>query len=285
MDVLLTFLSRDKQVLLYDGKTVRIKTVQDTETTAITEEDASIAQLKELLAYLTHQTGLLSERVEELTRTAKEAVAKKNRFAALAALRSKKLAESSLEKRFATASQLEEVAAKIEQAADNVQLVKVMESSGEALRSLHAQVGGAEHVEDVVDKLREQMAAADEVTTILAAASADGMVVDEAEIDDELEALEGEERRKEEEIARQKEAAEKSRREAELAKEAEETKKRLEAIARVPETTQQKEEQEPAGKDKQQQQQLEPALETAESMMSRMTLDEGERSAELQAAS
>jgi charged multivesicular body protein 7 len=254
MEVLLKFLSRDKGAILYDGNTVKINTPGAQEPAEITDEDASIAQLKELLASLTHQTALLSKRIDVLAAQAKQAVAKNNRVAALAALRSKKLAESTLERRFATVNQLEEVVARIEQAADNVQLVRVMEASGEALRSLHAQVGGAERVEEVVDRLREQMAAADEVGSILAE-SAGTVVVDEVEIDDELAALEGEERRKAEE-------AERARREAEHAREAEELRKRLEAAGEVPTgvvETPEKEKEE---------------LQAAEDMMSRMSLKE-----------
>ena len=235
MDALLTFLSRDKDLILYDGATVKIKTASTASTASaageeasvLTEEDASIAQLKELLAHLDHQTAALARRVEELGRSAKAAVAGKNRAVALAALRSKKLAEASLEKRLATAGQLEEVASRIEQASDNVRLVEVMESSGEALRSLNAAVGGAARVEDVVGRLREQTGEADEVTSILAEGGSAGAVLDEAEIDEELAEMEGQERRKEEE---EKERAKKQEVAEQQEREADETRKRLEAI-------------------------------------------------------
>ncbi|KAK4240382.1 hypothetical protein C8A03DRAFT_31518 [Achaetomium macrosporum] len=254
MEVLLKFLSRDKGAILYDGNTVKIKTPGAQEPAEITDQDASIAQLKELLASLTHQTALLGKRIDVLAAQAKQAVAKNNRVAALAALRSKKLAESTLERRFATVNQLEEVAARIEQAADNAQLVRVMEASGEALRSLHAQVGGAERVEEVVGRLREQMAAADEVGSILAE-SAGTVVVDEVEIDDELAALEDEEKRKAEE-------AERARREAEQANEAEQLRRRLEAAGEVPAGVIE-------GKKKEKEE-----MQAAEDMMSRMSLKE-----------
>ncbi|KAB5572370.1 hypothetical protein GE09DRAFT_666406 [Coniochaeta sp. 2T2.1] len=241
--VLLRFLSRDKNIVLYDGKTVKIRAADDPDAKkgTISEEDASIAQLKELLSYLTHQTSVLSKRVDELAETAKAAVAKKNRVAALAALKSKKLAETTLAARFNTLSQLEETAAKIQQAADNVALVRVMESSGEALRRLNAAVGGAEGVEGVVDRLRSQMDTADEVNSILAdAETAGGVVVDETEVDNELEAMEAEERVKEE-AERKKVEDEKRRVEEEKAAEAEEVRKRLEAAGKVPETEKEKE--------------------------------------------
>lgn len=216
MEVLLRFMSRDQGVLLYDGKTVKIRNPDDQES-AITAEDETIASLRELTEYLNHQTTVLNNKIEELTMTARQAVAKKNRVSAMAALKSKKLAESSLQQRFATLSQIEEVSAKIEQASDNVQLVKVMGASTEVLKTLNAQVGGAERVEEVVDHMREQMGQADEINSILAE---QGPVVDEEELDDELEAMLLEQTSKEDELER-------SRREAAEQKEAEDIARRL----------------------------------------------------------
>lgn len=217
MQVLLKFMSRDQGLLLYDGKTIKIRNPAAAQETAITAEDETIASLKELTEYLEHQTSVLEKKIEELTITAKEAVTKKNRVSALAALKSKKLAEASLQKRFATLGQLEEVSAKIEQAADNVQLVKVMGASTDVLKNLNAQVGGAEGVEEVVDHLREQIGQADEVSSILAE---QGPVVDEGEIDDELEAMLQDEKQREKEVER-------AQREVEERKQAEATARRL----------------------------------------------------------
>ncbi|KAL7927340.1 Snf7 domain-containing protein [Trichoderma austrokoningii] len=202
-DVLLKFLSRDKDMVEYNGNTVRIRGVG--EERGITEEDASIASIKELMDSLEHQVDLLNKRVDELDLEARNAVLRKNRVAALAALKSKKRAESSLSTRYATLSQLEEVASRLQQASDQVQLVKVMESSASALKSLNAQIGGSERVETTMDHLREQMSATDELTAILSEPTDN--VVDEGEIDDELEALEMEQKKEEEEKQRRKEEA------------------------------------------------------------------------------
>ncbi|KAK1827630.1 hypothetical protein QBC39DRAFT_375434 [Podospora conica] len=235
MDVLLVFLSRDKRAILYDGKTVKVPSPSDpdAERTGLTPEDASIAQLKELLAYLVHQTALLTARVDELAVAAREAVAKKNRVAALASLKAKKLAEATLAQRFETAGQLEAVAARIQQAADAVQVVRVMEGSGEVLAALNKAVGGAEGVEGVVERLRGQMEEADEVAGILA--EQEGVVVvDEGEIEGELERMEREERDKVEEAERKVKEAERKVREERERKEAEETRRRLEEAGPVP---------------------------------------------------
>ncbi|KAF9881611.1 snf7 family protein [Colletotrichum karsti] len=232
VDILLVFLSRDKGLVVYDGKVVKIKgSGPEEDESSITEEDAAVSSLKELIEDMKNQTALLSTRIDELTVTAKEAVAKKNKVAAMAALKSKKLAENSLQTRFATLGQLEDVASRIQQARDQVQLVKVMEASAGALKGLNEKVGGADRVGDVVASLREQMGEVDEVGDIIADANA--APADEVEVDDELAEMEREEREKEEALEkakREKEAAlEKAKREREEAKETEEMEKRLEA--------------------------------------------------------
>ncbi|KAM0154886.1 hypothetical protein ACHAQE_002558 [Botrytis cinerea] len=224
MDAFLKFLTRDKKVIACDGETIKLKAPTDSKTPTITQEDTSIASLKSLIADLEIQTKLFAERVDTMERTAKEAVAKKNRVSALAALRSKKSAETTLANRHATLSQLEEVLSKIEQAADQVDLVRVMESSTKVLSSLNKEIGGVERVDDVVDQLREQMGQVDEVGDVIAEPGQSN--VDETEVDNELEAMEKEERRKIEE----KERLVKEEKER---KEAADTKRKLEELEEV----------------------------------------------------
>lgn len=226
-DVLLLFLSRDKSVLSYDGKTVRIRGVE-AQHSPITEEDRAISSLKELIADLQLQTTIMEGRVEQLAEKARDAITRKNRVSALAALKSKKLLEASLAQRHVTLSQLETVAAKIQQAADHVQMVRVMEASTGVLQSLNKQTGGVEHVDEVMDKLREQIAEVDEVGDIITTGS---QVIDEAEVDDELAEME-----RQEMIAQDlaKEETEGLRPPHEDAMEAEKTSKLLQAIPVVP---------------------------------------------------
>jgi charged multivesicular body protein 7 len=195
LHVLLLFSSRDKKLLSYDGKVVKFHSGATGDKPGITEEDAAIASLKELVDGIKHQVTVLVERVGTLNMVAKEAILRKDRVSALAALRSKKITETALEQRHATLSQLEQVSAKIEEAADHVQLVKVLECSAEVLKSLNLKVGGAERVEEAMAHLREQMSEVDDVGNIIATGALEP-VVDEAEVDDELEAMTSEEKRK-----------------------------------------------------------------------------------------
>lgn len=193
LDILLRFLSRDKQMLSYDSETVKFKARSGAKCEPISEEDANIASMKALIASLTSQVSSLERKISDLQSTAQAAVQSKNRHAALSAIRSRKLAEKNLEQRTNTLNQLEEVFSKIEQAVDQVQVMQVMQASAETLRSLNQRVGGADKVDAIMDDLREQMGQADEVGQIMQEPLDGKAVMDDAEIDDELEALEKDE--------------------------------------------------------------------------------------------
>ena len=174
--------------------------------TPISAEDKTIASLKTLITDLNTQITTLEARINSLSDKAHSAVKAKNRVAAVAALKSKKAAETTLTQRYDTLTQLEGVYGKIEQASDQVAVIRVMKASTGILRNLHAQVGGIEKVENVVEDLREQMGKVDEVSQVLEEAGRGEAAVDEDAIDEELEALERQDRLEKEEAeqARQK---------------------------------------------------------------------------------
>ncbi|KAL4787995.1 Snf7-domain-containing protein [Aspergillus varians] len=201
-EVLLLYLSRDKGAIAYDGKTIKFRPTGDSPR-EITQQDTTIASIKTLTATMTRQIDDLEKKIAELNATAKAALGKKNRVSALAAVRSKKLAEHNLQQRLDTLTQLEQVYLKIEQATDQIEYVKLMESSTGVLRGLNAQIGGVSKIEDAVDELRDEMSKVDEIGNIMGEA---GPQIDEAEIDDELEELESKERE-----AKEEQEAEKTR--------------------------------------------------------------------------
>lgn len=226
LSVLLTHLARDRSAIAFSpaNHTVKFKSPSEQEPSPITPEDANIASIRALIASVEPQIEQLTARLSELETAAKEAVARKNLVAARSALRSKKLTDTKLQQRITTLAQLEDVYAKIEQAADQVEMVRVMEMSSQTLSSLNKQTGGVERVQDVMEELRSQMMDVDDVTAVINEESAGR--IDEGEVEDELEAMENVEREK-------VEAAERKEREAKEAKEAEETKRRLAELGTV----------------------------------------------------
>ncbi|KAI6861708.1 hypothetical protein KC338_g6500 [Hortaea werneckii] len=218
--VLLMHLARDQAAIAYDPATgtVKFHAPGEMKPASIEQEDITIASLRTLISGLEPQIQQLMQRVSELDAKAREAVAKKQNAAAKVALRQKKMAENKLQSRTATLTQVEEVYAKIEQAADQVEIVRVMEASSTTLRSLNQKTGGVEKVQDVMENLRESMQDTEEISGAISEVGAGQ--IDEGEVDDELEALEKAEREKVEE-------AERKEREASEEKEAEETKKKL----------------------------------------------------------
>ncbi|KAL3467760.1 Snf7-domain-containing protein [Aspergillus heterothallicus] len=201
-DVLLLYLCRDKAAIAYDGKTIKFRPTNDSPK-EITQQDMTIASIRSLTTTMSKQVENLEQKIVELNATAKTALSNKNRVSALAAVRSKKLAEHNLQQRLDTLAQLQQVYLKIEQAQDQVEYVKVMQASTGVLRGLNAQIGEVSKVEDMVDELREEMSKVDEIGNIMGEA---GPQIDETEIDDELQELESMER-----AAKEEEEAEKTR--------------------------------------------------------------------------
>lgn len=194
-DILLRYLSRDKPFLSLSDTTIKLKAPGQATPDPITEHDTDIANLRTLITALDSQVTALTTRITTLDATARQAVSAKRTHQAKSALRSKKLAETTLNTRSETLAQLEATYAQIETAADQVAIVRAMEASGNVLRDLHAQVGGVEGVEAVVDRLRDEMENVDEVGRIINEANT-GAVVDEADVDEEFAALEQAEKEK-----------------------------------------------------------------------------------------
>lgn len=102
-------------------------------------------------------------------------------------------------RRSETLAQLEEVYGKIEQAADQVAIIRVMEASTGVLRNLHAQVGGIDKVEEVIERLRDEMGNVDEIGGAIEAGAQEDSVIDESAVDEELARLENKANAREEE--------------------------------------------------------------------------------------
>lgn len=116
------------------------------------------------------------------------AIKKRNRPLALRVLRSKKMTEDNLMQRLETLSKLEEISAKIEQASDQIAIVRVIKNSTGVLRNFNQQVGKIETVEDTMEELQREMKSVDQVSEIIEDARRDTSVDDYA-IDEELENL------------------------------------------------------------------------------------------------
>ncbi|KAF2032755.1 hypothetical protein EK21DRAFT_60467 [Setomelanomma holmii] len=187
LDILLLHLARDKLAISYNASAIKFKPEHDALPEPITQEDEAIANLRETLANINAQIQPLHEKVVVADIAAREAVAAKQMVRAKAALRSKKLAETALAQRTDVALQLESVFTQLEQAADHVEIVAAMRAGADALKSLNEKVGGAEGVQGVVDAVNEQMTTTEEIMSII---NETDQPLDEAEIDDEFEALE-----------------------------------------------------------------------------------------------
>lgn len=193
LNVLVKFISRDLREASVYGTTIKFRNEHE-DPSPVTDNDTTIANLKALVYSFHSQIDLLVAKVSECNTRARTALADNNKILALAALKSRKTAESRLQARAKVLSQIEQVLANIEQAADNVELVAQLQRSTKVLEMLNKQTGGVENVEEVMDALNKQM---DVVEGVTKAIGEDGAGVGRDEVGGELEELLKEEECKE----------------------------------------------------------------------------------------
>jgi charged multivesicular body protein 7 len=228
MSVLLKHLARDRNAIYYAAPTriIKFKAPGQQLPSPITSEDESITSLRTLISTFHPQIEYLTSRIAELDKIARAAVVDKQLIKAKNTLRQKKLSETKLQQRSNNLAQLEDLYMKIQQAADQVQIVRVLESSGQALRRLNAQTGGVEKVHDVMEELKESMMETEEIGNAINEVAMNE--IDEGAVDDELEALEMVEREREAAKKRVDEEAKEAKEKENLeAEEADQTRLRL----------------------------------------------------------
>lgn len=186
LKVLLRYLSRDARACAFDGETVKFRSPSEQQPEPIAEQDTTIAHLKALAQSLHSRVDALSADVTKCTDRAQAAVASKNRTVGLAALRSRKTVENTLAHQVKALGQVEEVMASIQTAADNIELVRILERSSKVLSGLNKEVGGVDRVDRIMEGLREETEAVEVVSRMLAEGEA---VVDDDAVEDELEAM------------------------------------------------------------------------------------------------
>ena len=161
----------------------------------VSEADIAIAKMHTIAASLNTQMSSLVEHIAHFDKTAREAISAQpqSKTRALAALRSKKVAENNLETRSKSLEQVENILRSVEDAQGQVQLVSAMETSSRVLKDLNTQIGGVARVEQLMDEMGERMHDVEDVDKILAEGGY--MVTDEVAVDEELEALEQEQKK------------------------------------------------------------------------------------------
>ncbi|KAL8699137.1 MAG: hypothetical protein Q9224_001546 [Gallowayella concinna] len=197
MGIIIKFLVRDRQVAASDGYVVKFLR-PDEVFSPISKEDRAIASLKSLIEDTSKQVRALETQIAAAREKIQKEVESKNRPSALAALRAKKSAEVVLSQRMDTLFQLEQIFTKIEQASDQITLVRVMKNSAEVLRVLNAKVGSVHDVENALDCLKEEMGNVEDISTLISEAGQKTGVADENEIEEEFDALLRQEERAEE---------------------------------------------------------------------------------------
>ncbi|KAJ1957174.1 ESCRT-III subunit protein snf7 [Linderina pennispora] len=155
-----------------------------------TPKDAIIT-LRENLSMLEKRESHLQAKIDNEVKVAR-ANATKNKQAALAALKRKRLLETQIEKISGSRMTLETQVMAIEAANVNLETMKAMQKGAEAMKNIHKDLD-IDKVDQTMDDIRDQMDLANEVSEAISQPQFFGAELDEDELNAELEELEQEE--------------------------------------------------------------------------------------------
>ncbi|PVU90463.1 hypothetical protein BB559_002864 [Furculomyces boomerangus] len=150
----------------------------------------AILRMRENLRILEKREAHLDERISKELETAKSN-ATKNKAAAMAALKRKKLLEDQLEKINSTRMTLETQMMAIESANVNLETLNAMRQGTDAMKTIHKDMS-IEKVDQTMDEIRDQMDLANEVSAAISQPELLGLGANDSELLEELELLEQE---------------------------------------------------------------------------------------------
>ncbi|KAI9149209.1 Charged multivesicular body protein 6 [Paramyrothecium foliicola] len=155
----------------------------------ITAQDKAILDMKIQRDKLHQYQRKITVLTDKETEIARQMLAKGDKKRALLALRRKKYQESLLAKADAQLEQLEKLTSNVEFALMQKDVVFGLQQGTKALKEIHAEMGGIEHVEKLMGESADAIAYQKEISDMLGGRISNQ---DEEDVEDELAALEAE---------------------------------------------------------------------------------------------
>jgi len=149
----------------------------------------TIKKLRETLTMLEKREEYLQKQTADLTRDAKEKLAKKNKVAALSCLKRKKQYEAQISKVAGARQTLEDQILAIESATMNVETMNAMKLGAAQMAQMHQGLN-VDVVDDTMADIKEQMDVADEISNAIGQPLRSN--IDEDELEAELASLQDE---------------------------------------------------------------------------------------------
>ncbi|KFH40704.1 Charged multivesicular body protein-like protein [Hapsidospora chrysogenum ATCC 11550] len=181
--------NRDTNPGLELRKATRGLAIMGANSSKVTARDRAILDMKTQRDKLQQYQRRIAVLTDKETEIARQMLAKGDKRRALLALRRKKFQESLLAKTDAQLEQLEQLTSNVEFALIQKDVVFGLQQGTKVLQEIHAEMGGIEHVEKLMGETADAVAYQKEISDMLGGRIS---AQDEDDVEDELEALEAE---------------------------------------------------------------------------------------------
>mmetsp|Transcript_11824 Transcript_11824/g.26256 ORF Transcript_11824/g.26256 Transcript_11824/m.26256 type:complete len:231 (+) Transcript_11824:109-801(+) len=163
-------------------------TVSATSATRSADPQTTIVKLRENINNQEKREEHIQRKVDAMVKEAKTKMGKGDKKGALFAMKRKKLYEAEIDKIQNVKMTLETQVINLESAAQNAETFKAMQAGSKTMAKIRSEVG-IDEVDDIMDSIKEEMEAADEINQAIAQ-PVDPLMADEDELLEELQELE-----------------------------------------------------------------------------------------------
>ncbi|EPX71188.1 vacuolar sorting protein [Schizosaccharomyces octosporus yFS286] len=188
LECLLQWMCHRMHLIVFDKDTIKFLP-NDFQEGVIETVDKSIAAIVESRSFISRSKELVNNKIEDLTLKVHEAISQAEKVTALTYLRRKKILLKESDRKEAALLQVDSLLSSIDGAFENKVLLSALSSGSDVLKSVVSQMGGIEHVNEILESVQEAKLDFQEVDSAVTAINTPESNVDTEELEKEWEDL------------------------------------------------------------------------------------------------
>ncbi|EPY53617.1 vacuolar sorting protein [Schizosaccharomyces cryophilus OY26] len=196
LECLLQWMCHRMHLIVFDKDTIKFLP-SDTQEGILETADKSIAAIMESRSSIYKSKDAVNQKIEDFSLRVQEAISKAEKLTALTYLRRKKILLKESERKEAALLQVDSLLSSIDEAFESKLLLSALSSGSEVLKSVVGQMGGIEHVNEILDSVQEAKLDFQEIDSAITATTAPEADVDTEELEKEWEDLIKEDKKEE----------------------------------------------------------------------------------------
>ncbi|WBW72357.1 ESCRT III complex subunit Cmp7 [Schizosaccharomyces osmophilus] len=196
LECLLQWMCHRIRLIVFDKDTIKFLP-NDSQEGILESVDKSIAAIVESRSFISKSKDLVNKKIEDISLGVRESISKAEKLTALTYLRRKKVLLKESDRKEAALLQVDSLLSSIDEAFENKLLLSALSSGSEVLKSVVSQMGGIEHVNEILNSVQEAKFDFQEIDSAITTTTAPETDINSEELEKEWEDLVKEDKKEE----------------------------------------------------------------------------------------